>query len=108
MTRTVTWMKWESRSYPAVSGLVEKTEPAVEIAGVAFPASLVDSFGMGRRSEGERYIARIATFPEPAGYCRGRARGWWDANDLDLSARYDALAQCFSGVARTVPIKATL
>ena len=98
---TVTWTRWVRRDYPRFSGLEETTETSVEMGGYRFPASIVQSLGAD-------HMGYILGLPDPAAYCRGRSRGWWDANDLESSAKYDAIAQIISGVARTEPIKATL
>lgn len=35
--------------------------------------------------------------PDDAAHCRGRARGWWDANEPAYVAAYDALAVALEG-----------
>lgn len=42
---------------------------------------------------GAREVATILKMSEPAGYCRGRAKGWWDANEPEYYAAYTSLVK---------------
>jgi hypothetical protein len=76
------WLRYVRRSYPETSGWVDTFEPTID----GIPASIVKTLG-------DDHISYIRSLPNPAGYCRGRARGWWDANDLEYQGIYLALAE---------------
>ena len=67
----------------------EVTEPVMVVAGVEFPAGVVASLGMD-------HLKHVARQPNPGAYCQSRARGWWDANDLEMVGMYTTAAACFS------------
>ena len=84
MIRTLTRQR-----YIAGQGWDEVTEPVVVVAGVEFPSGVVTGLGAD-------HLAHVAGMEHPGGYCQGRARGWWDANDLEYVALYTTAAACFS------------
>lgn len=45
-----------------------------------------------RAKLGADHVAWILRLPNPVMACRGRARGYWDANDLETMSAYDRLA----------------
>ena len=56
------------------------------------PGSIVELLGPA-------HIANLRAMANPAAYCKGRARGWWDANDLEYVAIYTALSEAFERLA---------